>query len=123
MGNRITGTTREGTRLIALKTDGVRTSVWGLELGWLGRKRERAVEAQREWAETGASAGKHARRDLYCLWGLSFSLGLGMLGWWRNFDSSAETRPAYHLNVRTVPARRDKGSLAQKLDEMGKDCM
>lgn len=37
------------------------------ELGYPGQKCERAVEAQREWAETGAIAGKHARGDSHRL--------------------------------------------------------
>jgi hypothetical protein len=81
---RVTGT-RE---LIALRTGGMlQVGMSHLELGWPGRKCERALEVQREWAET-----KHARRDLYRLCWLSFSLGMAMLGWWRNGTSAENTR-------------------------------
>ena len=94
-------------RAIALKTGGLLHVRMGqLELGWSGRKRERAAEAQREWAETGASAGKHARRDLYHLWGLTFSPGIAMLCWWK--DSSSETRPAWT----SAETRGDNGTCA-----------
>jgi hypothetical protein len=81
-GSRITGTTREGTRLGTLKTGGMlHVGMGRLERGWPGLKRERALEAQRERPETAASGGStRGGSCTYRLWALSFSLGMAMLG-------------------------------------------